>query len=94
METLLFLALFFQNTKNRLKIGIIYGIGMGLTFDEFGMWFKLENDYWTRLSYDAVVIIGLIFVSVVYFPSFWYGIIYHTEKGIEKIKSVKNNDKN
>lgn len=83
------LALFFQNARNRLKIGIIYGIGLGLTLDEFGMWFKLENDYWTRLSYDAVVIAGLIFASVVYLPSFWYGIIYHTEKGIEKINSIK-----
>lgn len=84
-----FLALFFQNAKNRLKIGIIYGIGLGLTLDEFGMWFKLENDYWTRLSYDAVVVAGLILASVVYLPSFWYGIIYHTEKGIEKINSIK-----
>ena len=83
------LALFFQNARNRLKIGIIYGIGLGLTLDEFGMWFKLENDYWTRLSYDAVVIAGLILASVVYLPSFWYGIIYHTEKGIEKINSIK-----
>ena len=82
------LALFFQNTKNRLKIGIIYGIGLGLTFDEFGMWFKLENDYWTRLSYDAIIIVSLIFASIVYFPFFWHGLINHTEKGFNKIKSI------
>ncbi|MEA2097988.1 MAG: hypothetical protein U9P70_02855 [Patescibacteria group bacterium] len=83
------LALFFQNVKNRLKIGIIYGMGLGLTLDEFGMWFKLENDYWTRLSYDAVVIVGLVFASMVYIPSFWCGIVHHTEKGIERINSIK-----
>ncbi len=87
------LALFFQNAKNRLRIGIVYGIGLGLTVDEFGMWFKLENDYWTRLSYDAIIVVGLIFASIVYFPSFWRGLIHHTKKGIEKIKSVKNNKK-
>ena len=81
------LALVFQNAKNRIKIGALYGIGLGLTFDEFGMWFKLENNYWTRLSYDAVIIISLVFVNIVYFPSFWYGVIYRAEK---KIKNVKN----
>lgn len=85
-----FLALVYQNTKNRLKIGILYGIGLGLTFDEIGLWFKLENDYWTRMSYDAIIIITLIFVSFVYTPSFWHRIIHRTEKWIEKIKSAKN----
>jgi hypothetical protein len=84
------LSLFFQNAKNRLKIGVVYGIGLGLTFDEFGMWFKLENDYWMRLSYDAVIIIGLIFASMVYLPSLWQGLINHTGKGIKKIKDINN----
>ncbi len=84
-----FFALIFQNTKNRLKIGMLYGIGLGLTFDEFGMWLKLENDYWTRASYDAVIIIGLIFASVVYIPSFWRSLIYHAERGIEKMNDMK-----
>lgn len=84
-----FFALIFQNTKNRLKIGALYGFGLGLTFDEFGMWLKLENDYWARASYDAVIIIGLIFASIVYIPSFWHGLIKHIENGIRKIKDIK-----
>ena len=87
-----FLALVFQNTKNRLKIGVLYGIGLGLTFDEFGMWLKLENDYWVRISYDAIIIISLIFASIVYFPSFWRGLIHHTEKGVEKIRKINKKD--
>ncbi|MDD3190523.1 MAG: hypothetical protein PHI66_02420 [Candidatus Pacebacteria bacterium] len=67
-----FLSLTFQNEKNRLKIGALYGIGMGLTFDEFGMWMRLEDDYWVRASYDAIIVISLLFMSFVYFPSFWY----------------------
>lgn len=88
-----FLALIFQNTRHRLKIGALYGVGLGLTFDEFGMWLKLENDYWMRTSYDAIIIIGLLFASVVYFPSFWHGLISHTEKGFDKIKSINKNKK-
>jgi len=37
---------------------IVYGIGLALTFDEFGMWLHLGGDYWTRASFDAIVIIG------------------------------------
>jgi hypothetical protein len=81
-----FLALVFQDDEDRLKIGTLYGIGLGLTFDEFGMWLRLEDDYWTRASYDAIIVISLIFISFIYFPSFWYHIINYTDKKISRIK--------
>lgn len=84
------LALFFISTKNRLRIGGLYGVGLALTFDEFGMWLKLENDYWMRLSYDAMIIITVLFASFVYLPSFWYRVIYHTQNWINKLVKMKN----
>ena len=36
---------------------VIYGIGLGLTFDEFGMWLHLNGDYWQRASFDAIVVL-------------------------------------
>jgi hypothetical protein len=39
---------------------ILYGIGLGLTFDEFGMWLHLGGPYWQRASYDAVVTIAAL----------------------------------
>jgi hypothetical protein len=48
------------------NITIIYGIGLGLTFDEFGMWIRLEDDYWVRQSYDAVIIVTLLLVNIAY----------------------------
>lgn len=83
------LALFFLNTKNRLKIGVLYGIGLALTFDEFGMWLKLENDYYTRLSYDAVIVIIIILSSMVYIPSFWYKIIHQIQKGAKRFDKYR-----
>src|SRR2546429_535550 len=36
---------------------VIYGIGLGLTFDEFGMWLHLNGDYWQGASFDAVIVL-------------------------------------
>lgn len=45
---------------------LFYGIGLGLTFDEFGMWVRLEDNYWVRQSYDAIVIVTLLLLNVAY----------------------------
>ena len=37
---------------------VIYGIGLGLTFDEFEMWLHLNGDYWQRASFDAIVVLA------------------------------------
>jgi hypothetical protein len=54
--------LFVPPTSNHLqrRAAILYGIGLGLTFDEFGMWLHLGGSYWQRTSYDAIVIVALI----------------------------------
>jgi hypothetical protein len=42
-------------------IAIAFGIGMGLTLDEFALWLNLEDVYWEskgRQSIDAVVIVA------------------------------------
>jgi hypothetical protein len=36
----------------------VYGIGLALTFDEFGMWLHLGGSYWQRASFDAVVVVA------------------------------------
>jgi hypothetical protein len=37
---------------------ILYGIGLALTFDEFGLWLHLGGSYWQRASFDAVVVVA------------------------------------
>jgi hypothetical protein len=45
---------------------IVYGIGLALTFDEFGLWLHLGGSYWQRASFDAVVVIaGLLGLAAV-----------------------------
>jgi len=59
--------LFDQPKGIRLAIiAVIYGIGLGLTFDEFGMWLHLGGLYWQRASYDAVVTIAAVLALIAY----------------------------
>src|SRR5947207_2732651 len=53
-------VLLFNRPTGRWLAGtaILYGVGLALTFDEFGMWLHLNTDYWQRASFDAVVAIG------------------------------------
>lgn len=44
-------------------LAVLFGIGAGLTLDEFALWVHLEDVYWTdegRQSVDAVVVAALI----------------------------------
>ncbi len=40
---------------------LLYGVAMGLTFDEFGMWLHLGGSYWQRVSVDAVIVVSALF---------------------------------
>jgi hypothetical protein len=39
---------------------VTYGIGLALTFDEFGMWLHLGGGYWQRGSFDAIIVLAAI----------------------------------
>jgi hypothetical protein len=48
---------------------VVYGVGMALTFDEFGMWVRLGGSYWQRASLDAVGVLAALFGLAAYAPS-------------------------
>ena len=43
---------------------LLYGVAMGLTYDEFGMWLHLGGSYWQRASVDGVIVISALFALV------------------------------
>jgi hypothetical protein len=45
---------------------LFYGVAMGLTFDEFGMWLHLGGSYWQRASVDAVIVLSAVFGLVAF----------------------------
>jgi hypothetical protein len=72
-----YFALTVQTPKRRDWIAALYGIGLALAFDEFGMWVLLRDDYWIRWSYDAILIIVVVLVNAVYFADFWLHLLWH-----------------
>ena len=60
-------------TRGTLKkiAPLLYGAGLGFFLDEIG--FLLTwGDYWSSLSYSVALLIGLLFLNIVYFADFWY----------------------
>ena len=60
----------------RLKLSAIYGFGLGWIMDEFGMWLHLEDNYYMRLNYDAIIITAIILINFIYFSKIWKHIFY------------------
>jgi hypothetical protein len=61
-----YLLLGSPTSKGLWRAAIAYGVGLALTFDEFGLWLHLGGSYWQRASFDAVVVIaGLLALASV-----------------------------
>lgn len=64
--------------RNKGVLAVLFGIGAALTLDEFALWLRLKDVYWTRqgrASIDAVVIAGSIASLGVLGGSFWVAVI-------------------
>ena len=62
--------LFLPPTERGMRLATgLFGVGLGLTFDEFGMWLHLGGGYWQRASFDMVVVIAASFGAIVYAPA-------------------------
>ncbi len=66
-----YLGMVLPRTRHMGKLAAIFGIGLGLTFDEFSLWFHLNNSYYARISYEAIVVITLVLINIIYFGDIW-----------------------
>jgi hypothetical protein len=55
--------------RQRTVCAALYAIGLGLTFDEFGMWLHLGGGYWQRASFDAITVIAAVLALIAYAPA-------------------------
>jgi len=54
--------------KWRDVLAATYGVGLALTFDEFGMWLHMGGSYWQRGSFDAITVIAALLALAAYMP--------------------------
>ena len=60
-----YLALIFGGPRAKYLISLLHGFGLGLAFDEYGLWLNLRDDDLTRLSYDGfLMVMGLFFLII------------------------------
>jgi len=55
-------------------VAVLFGVGMGLTLDEFALWLNLEDVYWApkgRESIDAVVLTITLLTGTLLGLTFW-----------------------
>lgn len=81
-----YLALTVHSQRYRHYISALYGVGLGLAYDEFGMWLHLQDAYWIRISYDAIAIITAVLINVVYFGPLWEKIFFKALSLGRKVK--------
>lgn len=76
--------------KWKTTLAVFFGFGMGLTFDEFGMWLRLADDYWLRNSYDAVIIVTILFINLIYFDNSGKDFFGKFTKSLPAVKLLKS----
>lgn len=61
-----YLALVFKGDRATLWIALLYGLGVGLTFDEFGMWLNPPFQRGVRWSTSglAIVVVALVLAAL------------------------------
>jgi uncharacterized membrane protein len=62
----------------REVVAVLFGIGMGLTLDEFALWLNLEDVYWSekgRQSIDAVIVAACLLTITLLGLGFWIDVL-------------------
>ncbi|HVZ11142.1 MAG TPA: hypothetical protein VG941_01860 [Candidatus Paceibacterota bacterium] len=60
-----YLALVNNGPAATYWIALLHGLGLGLAFDEFGIWLKLTDDSAARWTYDGVAILAGLFLMLI-----------------------------
>lgn len=61
---------------NRKDNALIYGIGLGLFMDEIGLLLSW-GDYWHSTTYLLSLLLGGVFLNIIFFPDFWKDLRSH-----------------
>lgn len=66
-----------SHTLKKIKLAsVMFGIGLGLLTDEIGLLLTCTSEnfvcnYWSRLTYDFIVVIILVYLITIFFDPMW-----------------------
>src|SRR3989338_3996039 len=60
-----YLALANNRPRDTYLISLLHGFGLGLAFDEFGIWLRLDDGSAARNSYDGVIVLLGLFLLII-----------------------------
>lgn len=60
-----YIALVNTSARDRYLTSLLYGVGLGLAFDEFGFWLRLTDESSARWSYDGLIVLVAFFILMV-----------------------------
>src|SRR5262245_55262134 len=66
-----YLALLFKGPRATAWIACMYGLGVGLTFDEFGFWINLNGGRGVRWHTGGLALVGVLFFVSVAIPAIY-----------------------
>jgi hypothetical protein len=73
-----FAALATRNPRWHLRIAIVFGIALGLTIDEFAMWLRLADVYWTPEGVESLkagAVTAALLAIYGFGQPFWHAIV-------------------
>ncbi|TDO92142.1 hypothetical protein DFR79_10747 [Halanaerobium saccharolyticum] len=74
---------------DRRDNALIYGIGLGLFMDEIGLLLS-GGDYWHSTTYLLSLLLGGIFLNIIFFPDFWKDLRSHLGEFNPKNKILRH----
>jgi hypothetical protein len=73
-----FAALATRNPRWHLRIAVIFGIALGLTIDEFAMWLRLADVYWSPEGVESLkagAVTAALLAIYGFGQPFWHAIV-------------------
>lgn len=72
------------------KTAFFFGVALALTYDELGMWLKLTDDGVARFGYDAIALISIGFINMLYLDQHWRSLTRNIKSKLPKLSTAKN----
>jgi hypothetical protein len=69
------IALFPRSRRFLRALSFVFGVGVGLVFDEFALIWNLNPDYYHALNYQAMAVLGALLIQIVYFRKFYASLV-------------------